>query len=144
MSVSSDCNKVYTVGDWLSGCVAFAVPESAVTAILADRGVDMDFPYFDKGSLPVDIRLLKADLIKWYVLGPSSVNNTSDSDNGWSHSGGGRSLTKEDKKLLLSEANAIYEELEPSSVFRKPRTVVHSAGIMPAMRDIDGTPLPRN
>lgn len=145
--MSTTCDKkqkVYTVEDWLFGCVNFSVPKSAVSSILASRGVDNIgyAEYRESEDLP-DIRLLKADLLKWVVLGAGQVNNTSDSDNGWSHSGGGYSLSKEDKKLLMNEANAIYEELEPESVFGKSRITVHSMGIMPAKRDLDGRPLRR-
>lgn len=140
---TSDTSNVYTVRDWLFGCVNFAVPTSAAENILAERGVNGDTRYAERSTLPVDIRLLKADLLKWIVRGPSVVNNTSDSDNGWSHSGGGYKLSKEDKKQLRDEANEIYEELEPASVFGKLGTKVHSLGIMPAMRDLDGNPLPR-
>ena len=138
--------KVYTVGDWLFGCVNFAVPESAVRHLCVCRGVDPKVTYAgmrkDEESQKV-LRLLKADLLKWIVLGAGKVNNTSDSDNGWSHSSGGYMLTEDDKRLLLDEANAIYEELEPESVFAKKRIRMRSAGIMPAYRDTDGEPLAR-
>ena len=147
----SDSSKEYTVGEWLFGCVNFAVPQSAVDVICAERGVDPDSAYGKKVAITsqqteqgeVDSRLLKADLYKWIILGPGKVNNTSDSDNGWSHSEGGYTLSEEDKKLLMDEANAIYEELEPESVFGKKKIRMRSAGIMPAYRDTDGTPLPR-
>ena len=131
--------NVYTVEDWLFGCVNFAVPESAVKTILAERAIDGTTAYSDRATLDIDVRLLKADLLKWILLGAGKVNNTSDSDNGWSHSDGGYTLSKDDKKLLMDEANSIYEELEPESVFGKKKTVVHSMGIMPAKRHLDGT-----
>ena len=136
-------NPDYTVRDWLFDCVNFAVSDSAVNAILAQREVEGSTLYNQRDTLAIDIRLLKADLLKWIVLGPGKVNNTSDSDNGWSHSEGGYTLTKDDKKLLMDEANAIYAELEPESVFGKKKIRMRSAGIMPAYRDTDGTPLPR-
>ena len=148
----NDTTKVYTVEDWLFGCVNFAVPQEATNGICAVRRVEPSAPYAEKvdvivgeGEEPkqIDIRLLKADLYKWIVLGPGKVNNTSDSDNGWSHSDGGYTLSKDDKRLLMDEANAIYEELEPESVFGKKKIRVHSFGIMPARRDLDGEPLPR-
>lgn len=135
--------KVYTVRDWLFGCVNFSVPYSAVETILNEREVDGDKLYSERADLDIDIRLLKADLLKWIVLGAGKVNNTSDSDNGWSHSDGGYTLTKDDKKLLMDEANGIYAELEPESVFGKKKIRMRSAGIMPAYRDTDGEPLPR-
>lgn len=141
-----DANKVYTVGEWLFGCVNFAVPDSAVDYVCATRKVMPDVSYIDYTSNKdnVDIRLLKADIIKWIILGPGKVNNTSDADNGWSHSDGGYTLSPEDKKLLMDEANEIYSELEPSSVFGKKKIRMRSAGIMPAYRDTDGEPLSRN
>lgn len=140
--------NVYTVADYLYGCVNFGVPSSAVTAICASRGVDSTSEYDKSGvtdisGATVDVRLLKADLFRWIVLGVSKVNNTSDSDNGWSHSSGGYTLSKEDKQLLMDEANAIYGELEEESVFGNKKVRMRSRGIMPAMRDLDGTPLPR-
>ena len=145
------CNtEVYTVGDWISGCVNFAVPQSAVDYVCVMRGIEptIEFNAFYDEERRValglcDARLLKADLFKWILLGPGKVNNTSDSDNGWSHSDGGYTLSEADKKLLMDEANAIYEELEPESVFGKKKIRMRSAGIMPAYRDTDGTPLAR-
>jgi hypothetical protein len=145
--MSEQASNTYTVEDWLFGCVNFDVPASAVTAILADRGVSpgTSFEAFSAaGTTLPDKRLLKADLLKWIVLGIGKRNSVSDSDNGWSHSEGGYTLSKDDKKLLMDEANAIYDELEPDSTFGKKRTRLHSLGIMPAQRDTDGTPLPRN
>ena len=133
-------NEEYTVSEWLSDCVNFAVPQGAVNSVCANRGVKPSDAYV-KGDTTQ--RLLKADLLKWIVLGPGKVNNTSDSDNGWSHSDGGYTLSKEDKKLLMDEANAIYGELEPESVFGKKKTRMRSAGIMPAYRSVDGEPLER-
>lgn len=141
-----DTHKVYTVGDWLFDCVNFAVPDGAVNFVCSSRCV---LPNTEYSEMTIDnkpnstLRLLKADLFKWIVLGAGKVNNTSDSDNGWSHSEGGYTLSDADKKLLLEEANGIYEELEPESVFAKKKIRMRSTGIMPAYRDTDGTPLPR-
>lgn len=152
MNTSNDTEKVYTVEDWIFGCVNFAVPQEAVDRILAERGVDGSQKYakevdvtVEEGQEPktIDIRLLKADLLKWIVLGASRVTDTKDQDNGWAHAGGGYTLSEYDKKLLLEEANGIYEELEPESVFSKKKIRMRSAGIMPAYRDTDGRPLPR-
>ena len=136
----------YTVKDWLCDSVNFSIPVSAVSYVCSCRGVGQQIPYVDMVSdgKPSDmLRLLKADLLKWIVLGAGKVNNTSDSDNGWSHSSGGYTLSEADKRLLIDEANAIYEELEPESIFGKKKIRMRSAGIMPAYRDTDSTPLPR-
>ena len=138
-----DSFKVYTVGDWLSGCVNFEVPDEAVNTVCMSRCIDPASSYVSDGDYDIDIRLLKADLLKWIVMGPSRVTDTKDQDNGWMHAGGGYTLSEYDKKLLMGEANAIYEELEPESVFGKKKIRMRSAGIMPAYRDIDGEPLPR-
>ncbi len=146
LGCANDTQRFYTVGDWLFDCVNFYVPDSAVNYVCASRGVEKDTSYTDMttdGKPDDTLRLLKADLIKWIVLGPGKVNNTSDGDNGWNHSEGGYTFSEEDKKLLLDEANGIYEELEPESVFAKKKIRMRSAGIMPAYRDTDGTPLPR-
>ena len=141
MSTSNDTAKVRTVGDWLFGCVNFAVPEDTAIQIAEDRNVPFSA---EKDSVNKNLlRLMKADLQKWYVLGAGKVNDTKDSDNGWSHSGGGYSLSEFDKKLLISEANKVYEELEPESVFGKTRIKMRSAGIMPTCYDLDGNPIPR-
>jgi hypothetical protein len=141
MSAENDTQSVRTVEDYIFGCVNFAVSQETVAHIASERDIPLDM---EKSVVGRDtLRLMKADLLKWIVLGAGKVNNTSDSDNGWSHSEGGYTLSKDDKKLLMDEANAIYEELEPESVFGKKKIRVHSRGIMPAMRDLDGVPLPR-
>lgn len=141
MNTSDNTAKVRTVGEWLFDCVNFAVHDSAVRHVVECRNFSIEQ---DSKEIGVDnLRLMKADLFKWIVLGPGKVNNVTDSDNGWSHSEGGYTLSKDDKKMLASEANAIYEELEPESMFWKKKFRMRSAGIMPAYRDLDGTPLPR-
>lgn len=126
MSVCNcDIQKVYTVSDWLFDRVNFPVPLGAIRGVCVDRDVDPSSPYYlFKDSGNIDIRLLKADLLKWIVLGPSKIGGTSDSDNGWSHKDGGYTLSEEDKNRLADEANAIYEELEPESVFSRRKTIV--------------------
>lgn len=141
MDTSNTTISVSTVEEYLFGCVRFAVPESAVGHIAYNRNIPLSM---SPDSIGNDIlRLLKADLFKWIILGPSKVNNTSDSDNGWSHSDGGYTLSVEDKRMMMDEANAIYEELEPESVFGKKKVRMRSAGIMRAYCDTDGRPLPR-
>ena len=77
------------------------------------------------------------------VLGPSKVNNTSDSDNGWTHSGGGYDMSDEDRSEMKAEANAIYAELEPESMLKKKSTFrVVSNGIKRVNYSPFGEPLP--
>lgn len=141
MSENNVATDVRTVEDYLFDCVNFAVPQSAVTHIADERSIDPKLPVSTVGK--DNKRLLKADLYKWIIMGAGKVNDTKDADNGWSHTDAGYTLSKDDKKLMMDEANAIYDELEPESVFGKKKIRMRSAGIMPAYRDTDGTPLPR-
>lgn len=134
-------SETYTLLDYLSAKVKWDVPRAAMTAILLDRGIDPDTAYSDRNADAT--RLAYADMLKWYVLGASKKNNTSDSDNGWTHSGGGYELDDTDRKLLIAEANAIYDELEPDSVIKSKSTFrMMSFGIQHANYDAAGNPLP--
>ena len=109
--------------------------------ILAERGIypDESFEDCDKDKA----RLAYADTLKWFILGPGKVNNTSDADNGWSHSEGGFDISDEDRKNMTAEANAIYAELEPSSMLKRKSTFrMHSHGIKRATLDMGGIPQP--
>lgn len=132
---------VYTVMDYLPAKVKFDIPKAAMLAILADRGVESTIPYADADKAA--LRLAYADMLKWFVLGGSKENNTSDTDNGWTHSGGGYELDDTDRKLLIKEANAIYDELEPASVIKNKATFkIMSFGIRHADYDVTGNPIP--
>lgn len=132
---------ILTVKDALLSKVRFEVPEEVVETILIERSLDGNMAYVDVDKMAA--RLAYADILKWFLLGPSKVNNTSDTDNGWSHTTGGYELTTKDKNELKAEANAIYKELEPTSMF-KSRTVfkIQSFGIQRAERTFDGQYMP--
>lgn len=133
--------KVLTIGDYLINKVKFEVPEDSVKVILVDRDLEYDTPFMDCDKDTA--RLAYADMLKWIVLGPSKFNNTSDTDNGWSHSGGGYELSDEDISELKAEANAIYTELEPESVLKRKSTFrMTSHGIKRANYTLWGEPLP--
>lgn len=141
MSGTCENNGIYTAGDYFFGCVNFYVPEEAAVCILANRGVSLndEFSKLDKKTAD----LLKADLYVWICMGPSKVNSVTDSDNGWSHSEGGYTLTDEDKERMLGYANAIYEEYDEENP-ADPSVVVtvDSFGVMRADEDIIGNLLP--
>lgn len=133
--------NILTVKDYLINKVKFDVPAKALCSILADRemAADDNFKDADKDKL----RLAYADILKWMCVGPSKKNNTSDTDNGWTHSSGGYQLSTDDLKDMKAIANSIYGELEPASSFGKKVTFrINSAGIMRANRSLDGSPLP--
>lgn len=141
MDSVSEVEKTYTIEVYILAKVKFEVPVDALYPIFIDRGFEKSTPINDCDMDKV--RLAYADLLKWMVLGPSKVNNTSDTDNGWTHSSGGYQLTQDDIKELKSEANAIYKKLEPESVFGKKSTFrINSGGIMRANIDVSGNPLP--
>lgn len=134
-------NKIHTLEDALFSKVRFSIPEDTVRTILIERALDGNMAYVDAN--PADVRLAYADILKWLVLGPSKMNNTSDSDNGWSHTEGGFEISESDRAALKAEANAIYAELEPSSMLKKKSSFkVSSHGVKRACLSIDGTPLP--
>ena len=87
---------VLTAYDHIASKVKFDVPKKTLLSIMTERNIPVDSTYeeADKDSL----RLAYADIIKWFVLGPSKKNNVSDSDNGWSHSGGGYDMSDEDRR----------------------------------------------
>lgn len=140
MIMDSEMN-IYTVNDYLISKVKFEMPKEALKAIMVDRDLDDGI---DLASCEMDsVRLAYADMLKWFVLGPSKVNNTSDSDNGWTHSGGGYDMSDEDRSELKAEANAIYKELEPDSMMKKKSTFrVTSHGVKRANLAPWGQPLP--
>lgn len=130
----NDEEAQYTVMQHVGGLVKYEVPKSVMKALMAERGIAFSALYSDtEKSLT---RLLYADVLKWFVLGPSKMNNTTDTDNGWTHAGGGYELTTEDKSDMKAEANAIYAELEPGGeIKRKVVFRMKSYGICRASHD---------
>ena len=134
-------NKIHTLEDALFSKVRFSVPEDTVRTILIERALDGNMAYVDAN--PADVRLAYADILKWLVLGPSKMNNTSDSDNGWSHTEGGFEISERDRAELKAEANAIYAELEPGSMIKKKSSFrITSHGVKRADYSVFGCPLP--
>ena len=133
-------NKIRTAEDYIFGCVNFALPQEAADYVLGERKINHDKPYEELEKRDKD--LLKADLYVWICLGPSKVNSTSDSDNGWSHSEGGYTLTDEDKDRMLAFAKAIYEKYDEEFVDDSVSVAISSFGIQPCDYDEAGIPLP--
>lgn len=134
-------NNIYTLEDALFSKVRFNTPDDTVHTILIERSLDGSMAYADANR--DDVRLAYADILKWLVLGPSKMNNTSDSDNGWSHTEGGFEMSERDRAELKAEANAIYAELEPSSMLKKKSSFrITSHGVKRADISAFGCPLP--
>jgi hypothetical protein len=139
--MSTDVVAPYTVEDYLRDKVRFEVPKYTIKPILFDRGIEEGVAVTDCNK--DTLRLCYADLLKWIILGASKVNNTSDSDNGWTHTGGGFEISSEDRKLIIKEANAIYSELEPSSSIKsESKFKMMSFGVQQAYTDTAGNSLP--
>lgn len=134
-------NNIYTLEDALFSKVRFNIPDDTVHTILIERALDGSMAYADANR--DDVRLAYADILKWLVLGPSKMNNTSDSDNGWSHTEGGFEISERDCAELKAEANAIYAELEPGSMLKKKSSFrITSHGVKRADISAFGCPLP--
>lgn len=129
----------FTIEEYAYGVVNFELPKEAIVTILAKREIDINTLFEDVTKRDRD--LVEADIYTYVAMGVSKMNSTSDSDNGWSHSGGGYSLTEEDKKRLLRMANAIYEQYDEPVVGKK-KIKIHSLGIMGANRTMNGDYLP--
>lgn len=132
--------SLYTIEDYICGLVNFDVPDSAVKSIFAKRDITFSTPYTDVEEKPR--RLAEADLYVWIAMSPSRVTAESDSDNGWSHSAKGYTLSETDKKRYLSLANAIYEEYGEATVKAKTTVKVNSFGVMQTYRTLGGEVLP--
>lgn len=140
MTMDSE-NKCFTAFDYLVSRVKFEVPEQTVLGIMYKRCIDRDSLIYDNDNNTLE--LAYADILKWFIVGPSKVNNTSDSDNGWTHSGGGYELSDEDRYEMKAEANAIYAQLEPDSVLKKKSAFrVNSHGVKRANYSPCGEPIP--
>ena len=140
MTMDSEMN-IYTVNDYLINKVKFDMPMKALLGIMHDR--DLENGIYLEDCDKDKVRLAYADMLKWFVLGPSKVNNTSDSDNGWTHSGGGYDMSDNDRSEKKAEANNIKAALEPYSMLKKKSTSrVISNGVKRANYSPCGEPLP--
>lgn len=128
----------YAFKIYLAGSVNFPVPEEALVSIMIKRGVDPDTPYSEVEEKLRD--LLYADLLVWAAMGVSRLGAVSDSDNGWSHSDGGYTLSESDKKRLLAEANGIYDKYDEETTMAT-RVRVVDFGIKKANISLNGWPL---
>ena len=134
-------NNVRTAEDYVFGCVNFAIPQEGVDCVLGERKIEASKPYEELEKK--DKELLKADIYVWICMGPSKINSTSDSDNGWSHSEGGYTLSDDDKDRMLKYAKAIYEKYDEEFDYDDSVSVaIESFGITPCDYDEAGIPLP--
>jgi hypothetical protein len=160
MDNESGEKKKRTVRDYVFGCVNFQISDETAECICDERGIDPDKTFDELFPKPTEDatdvvseeenlepkrtkELLKADLYVWICMGPTKVNSTSDSDNGWSHSEGGYQLTDEDKDRMLAYAKTIYDKYgEEFDYDDSVEVTVISFGIQPCDYNEAGIPLP--
>lgn len=134
-------NNVRTAEDYVFSCVNFAIPQEGIDYVLGERKIKAEKPYDELEKK--DKELLKADIYVWICMGPSKINSTSDSDNGWSHSEGGYTLSDDDKDRMLKYAKAIYDKYDEEFDYDDSVSVaIESFGITPCDYDEAGIPLP--
>lgn len=133
-------NNVRTAEDYVFSCVNFAIPQEGVNYVLGERKIKAEKPYDELEKK--DKELLKADIYVWICMGPSKINSTSDSDNGWSHSEGGYTLSDDDKDRMLKYAKAIYDKYDEEYIDDSVCVAIESFGITPCDYDEAGIPLP--
>lgn len=133
-------NNVRTAEDYVFSCVNFAIPQEGVDYVLGERKIKAEKPYDELEKK--DKELLKADIYVWICMGPSKINSTSDSDNGWSHSEGGYTLSDDDKDRMLKYAKAIYDKYDEEYIDDSVCVAIESFGITPCDYDEAGIPLP--
>lgn len=94
------------IEEYLRGKVGFDIPDNALMAIFADRGID-------KGDLVAGMEkrtldLATADLYMYCASAPSVKGTTEDAHGSWRHKDGGWESSAYDKRNLRQMANDIY------------------------------------
>lgn len=94
------------IEEYLRGKVGFDIPDNALMAIFADRGIS-------KGDLVVGMErrtldLATADLYMYCASTPSVKGTTEDAHGSWRHKDGGWESSAYDKRNLRQMANDIY------------------------------------
>ena len=139
---TNNTEKTYTIADWLCGRVGLAVPDENIASLCFSRSVEPDSACSEIDERGRD--LLEADLLVHIATTwANKMNNTSDSDNGWSHSEGGYTLTDDDKERMLARARSLYEKWdEEMPLDDNAKVSVTSFGIRHCDFDASDWPLP--
>jgi len=99
---------ICTLESYLRGRVGFELPDAALMGIRIDRGLAIGL---DVTTLSTQTKeLCLADALMYGVNSPSQVQGAKDSDNGWSHQEASGTLSITDKRLIRTQANAIYKK----------------------------------
>lgn len=131
----------YTIEDYLLAQVNLNVSSSLVIPILLRRGVAPDSLLKE-----VDDKLKDLTLADFYVkiatTTPDRIGAVTDTDNGWTHSDGGYTISKTYREWLLKQANAIYAEYDEPLVGARNAFKMRSHGVQRARIGMNGEPLP--
>lgn len=95
-----------TIEDYLRGKVGFDIPDNALLAIFADRGITKGQLVEELGKKTLD--LATADLYMYCASTPSVKGSTEDAHGSWRHKDGGWESSAYDKRNLRQMANDIY------------------------------------
>ena len=105
---------IVTLEAYLKASVGYSLPDAALMKIRIDRGLAIGL---DVSTLSIQTReLCFADSLMYGVNSPSQVQGAKDSDNGWSHQEASGTLSITDKRLIRTQANAIYKKYGESTM----------------------------
>ena len=99
---------ICTLEAYLKSRVGFELPDAALMGIRIDRGLTIGS---DVTALSTQVKeLCLADCLMYGVNSPSQVQGAKDSDYGFSHQESSGTLSITDKRLMRTQANAIYKK----------------------------------
>lgn len=95
-----------SIESYLKGKIGFVITDSAISAILTDRGIEANADINDLTEKQRE--LLYADVLIWGATLPTTYSGAKDSDGGWTHTGETSTIQQGDKTRFENIANAIY------------------------------------
>lgn len=103
-----DDTEVYTIEDYLRGCVGFDVLDDMLRAVLVKRGIPSGTP--TDSLTEEDLDLAEAELLYRGITIPSVRGSVEDADGQWKHKEGQTEFYATDKKAMLQRANELREK----------------------------------
>ena len=100
-----DDTGLYTIEDYLRGCVGFTVTDDMIKAILVKRGIERGTPVDSLSERDLD--LAEAELLYRGITIPSVRGSVEDADGQWKHKEGQTEFYATDKKAMLQRANEL-------------------------------------
>ncbi len=100
-----DDTGLYTIDDYLRGCVGFSPSDEMIKAVLARRGIEPGTPWQELDERVID--LAEAELLYRGITIYSVRGSMEDADGQWKHKEGQTELHVSDKKEMLRRANEL-------------------------------------